>query len=112
MLTSSVCNIESRMLPIAVLVPTPTTTARALPATTTVPWKSRYAGTCLLPVNFYKALKFIRALEKRCKQQKTPGKGEKSFKTLCHKISRINKYQKEYLEIYVPPNFRHITIYC
>jgi len=36
-LTSSVCNIESRMLPMAVLGPTPTTTALALPATTTVP---------------------------------------------------------------------------
>lgn len=39
MLTSSVINIESRMLPIAVLDPTPTTTALALPATTTVPCK-------------------------------------------------------------------------
>lgn len=47
-LTSSVCNIESRMLPIAVLVPTPTTTALALPATTTVPWWSKYARTYLL----------------------------------------------------------------
>lgn len=37
MLTSSVRNIESRMLPMAVLAPTPTTTAFALPATTTVP---------------------------------------------------------------------------
>lgn len=38
-LTSSVLSIASRMLPIAVLDPTPTTTALALPATTTVPWK-------------------------------------------------------------------------
>ena len=53
MLTSSVCNIESRMLPIAVLEPTPTTTALALPATTTVPWQSKYAGTSLLLINFY-----------------------------------------------------------
>lgn len=38
-LTSPVCNIESRMLPIAVLAPTPTTIALALPETTTVPWQ-------------------------------------------------------------------------
>jgi len=30
------------MLPMAVLAPTPTTTALALPATTTVPWQSIY----------------------------------------------------------------------
>lgn len=40
-LTSSVINIESRILPIAVLDPTPITTALALPATTVVPWQSK-----------------------------------------------------------------------
>jgi hypothetical protein len=30
------------MFPMAVLAPTPTTTARALPTTTIVPWKSKY----------------------------------------------------------------------
>jgi hypothetical protein len=37
LLTSSVLSIASRILPIAVLEPTPITTALALPATTTVP---------------------------------------------------------------------------
>lgn len=47
MLTSSVLNMESRMLPIAVLDPTPTTTALALPATTTVPWQ-----LCMLKIMY------------------------------------------------------------
>lgn len=67
MLTSSVCNIESRMLPIAVLEPTPTTTALALPATTTVPWQSKYAGTCLLLINFYI---FIKSFEESATAEK------------------------------------------
>lgn len=39
------------MLPMAVLAPTPTTIALALPATTAVPWQSKYIGTCLMLIN-------------------------------------------------------------
>ena len=42
-LTSSVLSIASRILPIAVLEPTPITTDLALPATTTVPWEAKTA---------------------------------------------------------------------
>lgn len=45
MLTSSVLSIASRILPIAVLEPTPITTALALPATTTVPWEAKTSGS-------------------------------------------------------------------
>lgn len=51
-LTSSVCIIESRMLPMAVLAPTPTTTALALPATTIVPWSSKCAATWSTEAHF------------------------------------------------------------
>jgi len=45
LLTSSVLSIASRILPIAVLKPTPITIALALPATTTVPWETTTAQT-------------------------------------------------------------------
>jgi hypothetical protein len=45
LLTSSVLSIASRILPIAVLEPTPITTDLALPATTTVPWEAKTADS-------------------------------------------------------------------